>query len=85
MDDELYDLKVTDRQTFIRFISLLRKDFLKNPDEWENNNLDDFLEALGAYATDIQGYYNNMKKNVDANEPSWQTFADTFRGAKIYE
>lgn len=32
MEDILYDFKVTDRQTFIEFLDLLRKDYLTNPD-----------------------------------------------------
>ena len=85
MDDKLNDFKVTDRQTFIEFLALLRKDFLDNPDSWENKTLPDFLEALSAYAEDIQGYYDNMKFNVNADQPNWQTFADIFKGATIYE
>ena len=85
MDDKLNNFKVTDRQTFIKFLDLLRKDYLTNPDSWENKTLPDFLEALSAYAEDVQGYYDNMKKDVNADQPDWQTFADIFKGATIYE
>ena len=85
MDDTFNNFKVTDRQTFIKFLDLLRKDYLTNPDSWENKTLPDFLEALSAYAEDIQGYYDNMKQDVNADQPNWQTFADIFKGAKIYE
>jgi hypothetical protein len=85
MNETLNDFKVTDRQNFINFLDLLRKDFLENPESWENKTLPDFLEALSAYTEDIQGYYENMKLNVNADKPSWQTFADIFKGAKIYE
>jgi hypothetical protein len=85
MNDTLNNFKVTDRQSFIKFLDLLRKDFLDNPDEWENKNLDDFLEAMTRYTEDIQGYYDNTKQNVNADQPDWQTFADIFRGASIYE
>ena len=85
MSDTLNDFKVTDRQTFIKFLDLLRTDFLDNPENWENKSLPDFLEALSAYANDIQGYYDNMKLDINADEPNWQTFTDIFKGAKIYE
>ncbi len=85
MNDTLNNFKVTDRQTFIKFLNILRKDFLDNPEDWENKTLSDFLEALSAYTEDIQGYYDNMKQNVDANKADWQMFADLFKGAKIYE
>jgi len=85
MNDLLSDFKVTDRQTFIKFLDLLRKDFLDNPDKWENRNLDDFLEAMSGYTEDIQGCYDNNKQNVNADQPDWQTFADIIKGAKVYE
>lgn len=85
MNDTLNDFKITDRRTFSEFIDLLRKDFLDNPESWESKTLPDFLEALSAYAEDIQGYYDNMKQNVNADKPDWSTFADIFKGAKIYE
>lgn len=44
-----------------------------------------FLEALSAYTEDIQGYYDNLKQNINADKPDWQTFSDIFKGAKIYE
>jgi hypothetical protein len=85
MNDRLNDFKVSDRQTFIKFLDLLRKDFVDNPQSWENKSLPDFIEALSTYTNDIQSYYDNMKLNVNADKPDWSTFADIFKGAKIYE
>lgn len=85
MSSDLENFIVTNRKSFATFIKLLYKDLLENPEDWENRNLEDFLEALSAYSEDIQGYYNNTKINVDANKPDWKTFADIFLGAKIYE
>ncbi len=85
MNDTLNNFKVTDRQSFIKFLDLLRKDLLSNPENWENKTLPDFLEALSAYTEDIQDYYNNMKLGINADKPDWSTFADIFKGAKIYE
>ncbi|WP_293938181.1 MULTISPECIES: DUF7660 family protein [Sphingobacterium] len=85
MDNQLYELKVTDRQSFIKFLDLLHKNLLQNPETWENKTLPDFLEALASYAEDIQGYYDNTDANVDAEKAAWSTFADIFKGAKVYE
>jgi hypothetical protein len=85
MSDTLNDFQVTDRKSFIKFLNFLRQDFFENPEGWENKTLPDFLKALGAYSEDIQGYYNNMKHDIDADQPNWKTFADIFKGAKIYE
>ena len=85
MSDTLDNIKVTDRHTFIKFLDLLHKDFLDNPESWENKTLPDFLEAMSAYTNDIQGYYDNTNQNKSADKPDWATFADIFSGAKIYE
>ncbi len=85
MNDTLNDFKVTDRQSFIKFRYLLHKDFLDNPESWENKSLPDFLKALSAYTEDIQGYYDNTKQNINADQPNWSTFADIFKGATMYE
>jgi hypothetical protein len=85
MSDYISDFKVTDRRSFIEFLELLREDFVDNPQEWENKNLPDFLEALSSYTEDIQGYYDNTEQHINADAPGWTTFADMFKGAKIYE
>ena len=83
--DTLSNFKVTDRKSFTKFIDLLRQDFMDNSESWENNKLDTFVVAISSYAKDIQGYYDNTKQNINADKPNWQTFADIFKGAKIYE
>ena len=85
MDYKLKSFKVTDRKTFIEFLEMLQQDLIENPGTWENKNLSDFLEAMGRYASDIQGFYDNTKQNINADQPSWKVFADMFHGAKIYE
>ncbi|MDR2270149.1 MAG: hypothetical protein LBF27_04505 [Sphingobacterium sp.] len=53
MDNQLNELNVKDRQSFIKFLDLLRLDLLEKPESWENKTLPDFLEALAAYTEDI--------------------------------
>ena len=52
---------------------------LDNPENWENKTLPDFLEALSAYTEDVQGYYNNIKLDINADKPDWSTFADILK------
>ena len=85
MTESFFNYQVSDRKSFIEFIKLLNEDFIKNPAQWENNTLSDFLEAIGAYANDIQGYYDNSKQDINADDPTWQLFADIFKGATMYE
>lgn len=51
----------------------------------ENQTLETFLEAMIRYMEDIQGYYNNMNLNVNADEPTWENFMNIMKGASIYE
>ncbi|MCC6413377.1 MAG: hypothetical protein IT270_17075 [Saprospiraceae bacterium] len=85
MNDTMNHFRVPDRQAFIQFLDLLTTDFSINPESWGNKTVPDFLEALAAYAEDIQGYYDNTGQNTDADKPDWQTFADIFKGARGYE
>ena len=85
MNNKLEDFEVNDRKSFAEFINLLQKNLHEKPECWENKNLSDFLGALSAYTEDIQGYYNNMEINIDADKPNWKTFADILMGAKMYE
>jgi len=85
---DAWDIKVSDRKNFEEFINLLLVDFNKNKDnedEWENNRLDLFLEAMSRYTADIDGYYKNMEPDQNADVPSWKVFADIMRGAVVYE
>jgi len=73
------------REEFIVFLEEFKNEYDRSPDDWENGNLSDFLEAMIAYTKDIQGYYDNMKMNVNADEPSWENFSNILKGARIYE
>jgi len=81
----MYDMEVKDRKTFIQFLDLLWKDFLENPEDWENITVPDFIEAMEAYTDGIDGYYKNTNQDIDAEKVSWKLFADIFLGAKVYE
>ena len=85
MTKETANFEIHNRQTFIEFVEQLRRDFIENPDNWQNKTLPDFLDAVSAYAEDIQGYYDNTQQNINANEASWKLFADIFKGATMYE
>ena len=73
------------RIEFIGFLRKLRTDLKENKSDWENKNLEDFLEAMESYTEDIQGYYDNMRMEVDADKPTWENFKTILIGAKIYE
>ncbi|KAF2519941.1 hypothetical protein E0W68_01560 [Flavobacterium salilacus subsp. salilacus] len=85
MDNTDITYPINDKEDFIEFVRELYEVFKTNPEKWENNTIELFLEAMAAYAKDIQGYYDNTNQNIDANKASWQVFADILSGARIYE
>lgn len=85
MKDIINNFEVKDRITFVQFLDKLRQDFLDNPQTWENKTLPDFFSALSSYTEDIQGYYDNLNQDINADRANWKVFADLFKGAKIYE
>jgi hypothetical protein len=83
MNEKCTSDEVTDRKSFIKFVNSFRNEFDNN--NWENNTLESFLEALEAYADDIQGFYANCEQKINADTPSWRTFAKILEAAANYE
>jgi len=79
-----YSDKMT-RKEFIIFIKEFRNELENNKSKWKNQTLEDFLEAMERYTEDVQGYYDNMNLNINADEPSWENFRTILKGASIYE
>src|SRR6185369_14084029 len=76
---------IKSREDFSFFLLQLHKDFLLNGLKWENNRLESFLEAMIAYTNDLHGFYKHSDSEVDAEVPSWRSFADILLGATLYE
>ncbi|MDT3403018.1 DUF7660 family protein [Mucilaginibacter terrae] len=77
---------VTDRASFILFINTLEEEVSSiNPSEHPNPTMADFIEAIGRYTEDIQGYYDNTGQSINADVSTWRVFADILKGATMYE
>ena len=75
---------IRSREDFVAFVRALSKDLRDNPTSWENSNLERYLEALGAWVEDMDGYYLNQGKPVP-QQPDWKVAADMLMAAKMYE
>ena len=53
--------------------------------EWENDKTSSYLQAMAAWFSDAEKYYENTSKTIDLEEPSWQLFADMLKAATVYE
>ena len=71
--------------TRAELIALISELITDDSSKWENSDNGAFLEALGAWIEDCDGYYANTRSELDADSPSWQLFADALQAARIYE
>ncbi|MBZ9731336.1 hypothetical protein LB467_16725 [Salegentibacter sp. JZCK2] len=85
MDIDFLAEKIENKEDFDLFLKSLKEDYDVNKAEWGNVTLADFLEALGVYSKEIEGYYKNMNIPFNKKNPSWKVFADILLGARIYE
>jgi hypothetical protein len=67
-----------------RLIRDMLNNYESNLEEWPNNNLKDYLEALSAWIDDAKGYYKNLDQELP-NKIVWQTIAKILLAAKYYE
>lgn len=75
---------IRSREDFVEFAKALSKDLHDNPESWENATLERFLEAVGAWVEDMDGYYINQDKPVPL-QPDWKVIGDILMAAKMYE
>jgi hypothetical protein len=84
IDMKNYSNNVQCRASFVEFVGKLHEDLELNPCDWENVSLSDFLEALGRWTEDMDGYYVKTGREIPKNV-SWRIFADILMAARIYE
>jgi hypothetical protein len=68
---------VKTREDLVGFIQLLRENLGTDPTSWENDTLDDFLEAMDQWC-------RNQGLTLSANQP-WKFFGKALLAAKYYE
>lgn len=69
---------------FAQFVSMLRDDFIKNEEGWENPTMDRFLDAMQAWVISMDAYHRKTGEGI-AVEPTWQGFAQTLHASTMYE
>jgi hypothetical protein len=82
----LFDIAqlVQTKEDFIQFLEVLVQDLRRDPDGWENHQLETYLEAVGAWTGDMGEFYANQGM-VEPMEVSWQVFAQILMAATVYE
>ncbi|MEU3371098.1 hypothetical protein ABZ734_11555 [Streptomyces sp. NPDC006660] len=78
------DSEVSSREEFVAFVRELHQDYLRRGNEWENQSLDQFLEALAAWLDASPGWYRNFGKKLP-EEGGWTFLARALQAATVYE
>ncbi|MBQ9779532.1 MAG: hypothetical protein IJW00_01170 [Clostridia bacterium] len=77
-----YTDRVTDKEAFLRFIQLLIDDYRKNPQDWEYNSIDGYLDGMMAWIDDFSKCPSN---DIDWNKIDYSIIAKILYMGKIYE
>lgn len=83
MDLETPD-SIQTRHDLARFVHALRESLLSDPETWENQTLDRYLEALAAWIADMEGYFKNQGV-PEPEQPDWRLVGQMLFAASIYE
>ena len=75
---------IKNREDFIIFLEKLLEDFRKEKN-WENNNLESFIEGMLSWVEDADGSYKNINQMEVLSNPSWRLFADILIASTMYE
>jgi hypothetical protein len=74
---DIYKLskEISNRKDFEIFLKEFKDSLKKNPEDWENNTLELFLEGLYGY--------NYESDSTDT--PTWSVMAEMLMAARVYE
>jgi hypothetical protein len=76
--------EVSSRQDLARFVELLRDDLRDHRDEWENDTLERYLDALAACIEHLDGYFQNVGMPIP-EDVRWKLLGQLLLTAKVYE
>ena len=74
--------KIESKADFISFLNLLSKDFEKNPDEWANRTIPEFLEQMAGWVEDCSAAPTN---DIKWDNIPFRVLAQILYMGKIYE
>ena len=73
------------REDFVIFLEELRRDLEDNAHEWENPELESFLDAMSRWVLSLEHYYRNVGRGEPPSQPSWRLLCEMFLAARVYE
>ncbi len=85
--DDICDVapQIETRGDFVKFLKNLEMNNVHCGSDWENDTLDRYIEAMGRWTHDCDGYFKNTDQDVNPDLPTWKLFAEILLAAKVYE
>ncbi len=75
---------VCSAETLAAFVKEIVRDWETEGVRWTNQTAGEFVDALGAWLTDMDGYYARVGTTAAAESP-WRVMADAVGAARYYE
>lgn len=76
--------EIKTKDDFIEFVNKLSSDNRERSEQWVNNDVPSYLEGIGSWVEDMEGYFMNMQKEMPDNI-DWSFMATLLYVGKIYE
>ena len=81
-DDELE--RIVTREDLIVFLTKLALSVEEDPEAWESDRLDLYLEAMAGWLGDYEGAYINQGREIPRT-PTWKFFGEILLAGRTYE
>ena len=75
---------IATKKDLVAFIRALRTDLLRNPQDWDNDSLERYLEGMAAWTDVMENFFRNESREMEA-EPKWRLFGEMLFAATMYE
>jgi len=76
--------QVDSKETFIAFVMCLAANLEKDPDDWQNTGLFEYLESIASWSDGIERYYERLGEPMPLNV-NWRVFGEILMAGKVYE
>jgi hypothetical protein len=78
-----YADSIESKEDFVKFLKLLLDNYKEKIEEWDNNDLESYLDGMWGFTTDIEGVLKTQRG--ERIHPTWKLFARILLAAKVYE
>jgi hypothetical protein len=78
------DVAGDSREEFVALVRALVEDLRTQREEWENDDLESYLEALAAWTADLDGYCRSAERPLP-EQPDWKLLGEMLLAARVYE